>query len=194
MAHTVMLAYSGGLDTSAIVPWLREHYDAKVICVAADVGQGAGELKGIEEKARRSGADACVVEDVRDRFVREFVWPTLKAGAVYARTYLLGTAMARPLIAERQVAAARRFAATALAHGCTGKGNDQVRFELTYAAFAPDLAVIAPWREWEFRGREDLLDYLKRVGVPATASAEKPYSRDRNLWHCAHEGGMLEDP
>ncbi|MEK6610775.1 MAG: argininosuccinate synthase domain-containing protein, partial [Gemmatimonadota bacterium] len=166
MAHTVMLAYSGGLDTSAIVPWLREHYDAKVVCVAADVGQGAGELKGLEEKARRSGAAACVVEDVRERLVREFIWPTLKAGAVYARTYLLGTAMARPLIAERQVAAARRFGATALAHGCTGKGNDQVRFELTYAAFAPDLAVIAPWREWEFRGREDLLAYLVSLGVP----------------------------
>lgn len=194
MAHTVMLAYSGGLDTSAIVPWLREHYDARVVCVAADVGQGAGELEGLEEKARRSGADACVVEDVRERLVREFIWPTLKAGAVYARTYLLGTAMARPLIAERQVAAARRFGATALAHGCTGKGNDQVRFELTYAAFAPDLAVIAPWREWEFRGREDLLAYLVRVGVPSTATAEKPYSRDRNLWHISHEGGVLEDP
>ncbi|MBI1723287.1 MAG: argininosuccinate synthase [Gemmatimonadetes bacterium] len=194
MAHKVMLAYSGGLDTSAIVPWLREHYDAAVVCVAVDVGQGAAELAGLEEKARRSGAQACLVEDVRERLVREFIWPTLKAGAVYARTYLLGTAMARPLIAERQVAAARRVGATALAHGCTGKGNDQVRFELTYAAFAPDLAVIAPWREWEFRGREDLLAYLAKQGVPTTASAEKPYSRDRNLWHVSHEGGVLEDP
>ncbi|HXY67975.1 MAG TPA: argininosuccinate synthase [Gemmatimonadales bacterium] len=194
MAQRVVLAYSGGLDTSAIVPWLRERYGATVLCVAVDVGQGTGELKGIEEKARRSGAESCVVEDVRDRFVREFIWPTLKAGAIYARTYLLGTSMARPLIAERQVAHARRVGGTALAHGCTGKGNDQVRFELTYAAFAPDLPVIAPWREWEFRGREDLLAYLKTKGVPTTASAEKPFSRDRNLWHISHEGGVLEDP
>ena len=194
MAQRVVLAYSGGLDTSAIVPWLRERYGATVICVAADVGQGAGELRGIEEKARRSGAESCLVEDVRDRFVREFIWPTLKAGAIYARTYLLGTSMARPLIAERQVAHARRVGGTALAHGCTGKGNDQVRFELTYAAFAPDLGIIAPWREWEFRGREDLLAYLKEKGIPTTATAEKPFSRDRNLWHISHEGGSLEDP
>jgi len=194
MAHTVVLAYSGGLDTSAIVPWLREHYDARVICVAADVGQGAGELQGIEQKAKNSGAESCYVEDVRERFVREFIWPTLKANAVYARTYLLGTSMARPLIAERQVALARRVGATALAHGCTGKGNDQVRFELTYAAFAPDLEILAPWREWDLRGREDLLAYLKVRNIPTTASAEKPYSRDRNLWHISHEGGVLEDP
>jgi argininosuccinate synthase len=196
MTHTVVLAYSGGLDTSAIVPWLREHYDARVICVAADVGQGAGELKGVEEKARRSGAEVCIVEDVRERFVREFIWPTLRAGAVYARTYLLGTSMARPLIAERQVAAARRFGAQTVAHGCTGKGNDQVRFELTYAALAPDLKVIAPWREaqWTFRGREDLIAYLKQKGIPTTATLDKPYSRDRNLWHVSHEGGLLEDP
>ena len=194
MAQRVVLAYSGGLDTSAIVPWLRERYGATVICVAADVGQGAGELKGIEEKARRSGAESCVVEDVRDRFVREFIWPTLKAGAIYARTYLLGTSMARPLIAERQVAHARRVGGTALAHGCTGKGNDQVRFELTYAAFSPDLPVIAPWREWQFRGREDLLGYLREKNIPTTATAEKPFSRDRNLWHISHEGGALEDP
>jgi argininosuccinate synthase len=194
MAHTIVLAYSGGLDTSAIVPWLREHYGARVICVAADVGQGAGELTGIERKAMKSGAEACYVEDVRERFVREFIWPTLKANAVYARTYLLGTSMARPLIAERQVALARRVGGTALAHGCTGKGNDQVRFELTYAAFAPDLAVIAPWREWDLRGREDLLAYLKERNIPTTATAEKPYSRDRNLWHISHEGGVLEDP
>ena len=194
MAERVVLAYSGGLDTSAIVPWLREHYGATVICVAADVGQGAGELKGIEEKARRSGADSCVVEDVRERFVKEFIWPTLKAGAIYARTYLLGTSMARPLSAERQVALARKVGASALAHGCTGKGNDQVRFELTYAAFAPDLKVIAPWREWEFRGREDLLAYLAAKQIPTSASAEKPFSRDRNLWHISHEGGSLEDP
>ena len=194
MAHTIVLAYSGGLDTSAIVPWLREHYHATVICVAADVGQGAGELRGIEEKAKRSGAAACHVEDVRERFVREFIWPTLKANAIYARTYLLGTSMARPLIAERQVALARRVGATALSHGCTGKGNDQVRFELTYAAFAPDLAVIAPWREWDLKGREDLIAYLKERGIPTTATVEKPFSRDRNLWHISHEGGSLEDP
>ena len=193
---TIVLAYSGGLDTSAIVPWLREHYGMAVVCTAVDVGQGAGELKGIEEKAIRSGAESCVVEDVRERFVREFIWPTLKAGAIYARTYLLGTSMARPLIAERQVAAARRVGATALAHGCTGKGNDQVRFELTYFAFAPDLKIIAPWRDerWEFKGREDLIRYLKEKGIPTTATAEKPYSRDRNLWHISHEGGVLEDP
>ncbi len=196
MGQTVVLAYSGGLDTSAIVPWLKEHHGARVFCIAADVGQGAGELAGIEDKALRSGAEACVVEDVRERFVREFIWPTLKANAVYARTYLLGTSMARPLIAERQVAAARRFGATALAHGCTGKGNDQVRFELTYQAFAPDLEVIAPWREdaWTFRGRQDLIAYLKEKGIPTAATAEKPYSRDRNLWHISHEGGVLEDP
>ncbi len=196
MADRVVLAYSGGLDTSAIVPWLREHYGATVICMAVDVGQGQGELDGVEEKARRSGAESCVVEDVRERFVREFVWPTLKAGAIYARTYLLGTSMARPLIAERQVAAARRAGATALAHGCTGKGNDQVRFELTYQAIAPDLRIIAPWRDerWAFRGREDLIAYLKEKGIPTTATAEKPYSRDRNLWHVSHEGGVLEDP
>ena len=196
MAEQVVLAYSGGLDTSAIVPWLREHYGATVICVAVDVGQGQGELDGVEEKARRSGAEACIVEDVRERFVREFIWPTLKAGAVYARTYLLGTSMARPLIAERQVAAARRVGASTLAHGCTGKGNDQVRFELTYQAFAPDLAVIAPWRDprWRFKGREDLIAYLKEQGIPTTATAEQPYSRDRNLWHISHEGGVLEDP
>ena len=196
MADRVVLAYSGGLDTSAIVPWLREHYGVGVVCCAVDVGQGEGELAGIEDKARRSGAESCVVEDVRERFVREFIWPTLKAGAIYARTYLLGTSMARPLIAERQVAAARRVGAAALAHGCTGKGNDQVRFELTYAAFAPDLKVIAPWRDdrWQFRGREDLIAYLKEKRIPTTATAEKPYSRDRNLWHISHEGGGLEDP
>ena len=194
MAERVVLAYSGGLDTSAIVPWLKERYGATVYCVAVDVGQGAGELQGLEAKARRSGAEGCHVEDVRDRFVREFIWPTLKAGAIYARTYLLGTSMARPLIAERQVAYARRVGGTALAHGCTGKGNDQVRFELTYAAFAPDLKVLAPWREWDFRGREDLIAYLQTQGIPTTATAEKPYSRDRNLWHISHEGGVLEDP
>ena len=190
----VVLAYSGGLDTSAIVPWLRETYDARVVCFAADIGQGAGELKGLGEKAKRSGAEDCVVEDLREEFVRDFVFPTLRAGAVYARTYLLGTSMARPLTAAHQVALARAVGADALAHGCTGKGNDQVRFELTYAALAPDLQIIAPWREWTFQGREDLIAYVHAKGVPVQATAEKPYSTDRNLWHCSHEGGILEDP
>ena len=194
MGPLVVLAYSGGLDTSAIVPWLRERYNARVLCFAADVGQGAGELHGLVEKAKRSGAEDCVIEDLREEFVRDFVFPALKAGAVYARTYLLGTSLARPLTAARQVAAARAAGAQALAHGCTGKGNDQVRFELTYAALAPDLQVIAPWREWTFRGREDLIAYVKQQGIPIQATLEKPYSTDRNLWHCSHEGGILEDP
>lgn len=194
MGQLVVLAYSGGLDTSAIVPWLKEKYDARVLCYAADVGQGNGELDGLEEKAVRSGAVGCVVDDLREKFVTDFVFPTLKAGAVYARTYLLGTSMARPVIAAGQVAAARDAGAEALAHGCTGKGNDQVRFELTYAALAPDLDVIAPWREWSFRGREDLIAYLKTKNIPTTATPSKPWSRDRNLWHISHEGGILEDP
>ncbi len=194
MGPLVVLAYSGGLDTSAIVPWLRERYGARVVCFAADVGQGTAELDGLAEKARRSGSEDCVVVDVREEFVRDVVFPTLRAGAVYARTYLLGTAMARPVIAAHQVAAARRLGATALAHGCTGKGNDQVRFELTFAALAPELDVIAPWREWEFRGREDLLAYVAAQGIPVHATIDKPYSTDRNLWHCSHEGGILEDP
>jgi argininosuccinate synthase len=194
MGPLVVLAYSGGLDTSAIVPWLRERYGARVLCFAADVGQGATELAGLAEKAKRSGALDCVVEDLREEFVRDFVFPTLRAGAVYARTYLLGTAMARPVMAAHQAALARRVGAQALAHGCTGKGNDQVRFELTYAALAPELQVIAPWREWEFRGREDLIAYVQAKGIPVQATIEKPYSTDRNLWHCSHEGGILEDP
>ncbi len=194
MGALVVLAYSGGLDTSAIVPWLRERYGARVLCFAADVGQGAGELHGLVEKAKRSGATDCVIEDLREEFVRDFVFPTLRAGAVYARTYLLGTAMARPLTAAHQVALAQRVGAQALAHGCTGKGNDQVRFELTYAALAPELQVIAPWREWEFKGREDLIAYVKAKGIAVQATAEKPYSTDCNLWHCSHEGGILEDP
>src|SRR5947209_9695243 len=194
MGPLVVLGYSGGLDTSAIVPWLRERYGARVLCFAADVGQGAGELHGLAEKAKRSGAEDCVVEDLRDEFVRDFVFPSLRAGAVYARTYLLGTSMARPLTAARQVALAQKVGAQALAHGCTGKGNDQVRFELTYAALGPELRIIAPWREWEFKGREDLIAYVKAKGVPVLATAEKPYSTDRNLWHCSHEGGILEDP
>ena len=194
MGPLVTLAYSGGLDTSAIVPWLKEQYGARVHCYVADVGQGASELEGIEEKAIRSGAVGCTVEDLREWFVRDFVFPTLRAGAVYARTYLLGTAMARPAIAAGQVAAAEAAGATLLAHGCTGKGNDQVRFELTFQALAPHVPVVAPWREWAFRGREDLLAYLRQHGIAVDVSAAKPFSRDRNLWHCSHEGGLLEDP
>ena len=194
MGPLVVLAYSGGLDTSAIVPWLKETYDARVLCFAADVGQGGGELDGLEEKATRSGAVGCVVDDLRERLVRDFIFPTLKSGAVYSREYMLGTAMARPVIAEAQVAAARQANAQILSHGCTGKGNDQVRFEFTYGCLAPDLEIIAPWREWQFKGREDLLRYLAVKGIPVEATAEKPYSRDRNIWHCSHEGGILEDP
>lgn len=193
MTQTIVLAYSGGLDTSIIVPWLREHYDARIVCVAGDIGQG-DELEGVREKAIASGADECYIEDLRHEFVSEFIWPTLRAGAVYGRKYLLGTSMGRPLLARRQVEVARRIGADALAHGCTGKGNDQVRFELTYAAFAPDLPVIAPWREWDIRSREDALAYAKKHNVPVTASREKIYSRDRNIWHISHEGGVLEDP
>ncbi len=192
MPPTFVLSFSGGLDTSAIVPWLREHYGAQVLCYTADVGQG--DLAGLEERAAHAGAVGCVVEDLRERFISEFVFPTLRAGAVYSRTYLLGTAMARPLIAAGQVAAARDAGATALVHGCTGKGNDQVRFELTYQALAPDLDVIAPWRCWSFKGRQDLIDYVLSRGIAIDASAEKAISRDRNLWHCSHEGGPLEDP
>ena len=191
--NTVVLAYSGGLDTSIIVPWLKEHYGCDVVCVAGDVGQG-DELDGLVEKALASGAKACHVADLREEFLTGFVWPTLRAGAVYGRKYLLGTSMARPIIARRQVEVARAVGAGALAHGCTGKGNDQVRFELTYAALAPELKVIAPWREWEIRSREDAIDYAARHGVPVTVTREKIYSRDRNLWHISHEGGPLEDP
>jgi argininosuccinate synthase len=191
---TIVLAYSGGLDTSIIVPWLREKYDARVICVAADIGQGPDELAGVRAKALASGAEECYVEDLRDEFVRDFIFPTLRAGAIYNRKYLLGTSMARPLIARRQVEVARAVGADALAHGCTGKGNDQVRFELTYMAFAPDLPVIAPWREWDIRSREDAIAYAAARNIPVAATKEKIYSRDRNLWHISHEGGILEDP
>jgi argininosuccinate synthase len=191
--RTIALAYSGGLDTSIIVPWLKERYGARIICVAADIGQGE-ELEGVRAKAIASGADECYVEDLRQEFVESFVWPTLRAGAVYGRKYLLGTSMGRPLIARRQVEIARQVGADALAHGCTGKGNDQVRFELTYAAFAPDLPVIAPWREWDIRSREDAIAYAEAHHVPITATREKIYSRDRNVWHISHEGGVLEQP
>ena len=194
MAKRIVLAYSGGLDTSAIIPWLKEREDCEIIAFVGDVGQGADELDGIEEKARRSGAVECHVLDLRQAFVEEFIFPTILTGAVYEGKYLLGTSMARPILARGQVEVARKTGADALCHGCTGKGNDQVRFESAFAALAPDLEVIAPWREWSFRSREDLLDYLESKGVPCAASREKIYSRDRNLWHISHEGGTLEDP
>jgi len=194
LTKKVVLAYSGGLDTSAIVPWLKENYDCEVICFAGDVGQGAGELEGIEEKAIRSGASECVVVDLTREFVEDYVFPTVIAGAVYEGRYLLGTSMARPVLAKAQVEVARRVGATALAHGCTGKGNDQVRFESAFAALAPDMEVIAPWRTWTMRSREDLLNYLAERDIPCATSATKIYSRDRNLWHISHEGGTIEDP
>jgi argininosuccinate synthase len=190
----VVLAYSGGLDTSIIVPWLKQHYgNPEVVCYCCNLGQ-ADELDGLEEKALASGASKCYVEDLREEFVRDFLFPLLRSGAVYERTYLLGTSVARPLIAKRQAEVALQEGADAVAHGCTGKGNDQVRFELTYTAFAPHLTVIAPWREWNIRSREDALDYAAEFGVPVTASLKSIYSRDRNIWHMSHEGGLLEDP
>jgi len=189
----VVLAYSGGLDTSVIIPWLKENYGCEVIAMAADVGQG-DELDGIREKALRSGASEVYVEDLREEFLRGYVFPTMRAGSVYERKYLLGTSMARPIIAKRQVEIAKAVGADALAHGCTGKGNDQVRFELTYKALAPDLPVIAPWREWELKSREDEIEYAERHGIPVPVTREKPYSMDRNLWHISYEGGILEDP
>jgi len=190
----VALAFSGGLDTSVAVPWIKETYGADVVCVAVDVGQGDVDLEAIEERARAAGAGSCHVVDVRREFVEDFVWPTLRAGAVYGRKYLLGTAMARPLIARAVVRVARREGCDALSHGCTGKGNDQVRFELTFGRLAPDLAVIAPWREWDIRGRADAEAYGERVGVPLPPKKTSVYSRDRNVWHVSHEGGPLENP
>jgi argininosuccinate synthase len=190
----VVLAYSGGLDTSAIIPWLKENYDCEVVAFAADVGQGDEELEGLHEKAIASGASECYIMDLKDEFVADYIYPTVKTGAVYEGEYLLGTSMARPVIAKAQVEVARKVGADALCHGCTGKGNDQVRFESTFAALAPDLTVIAPWREWDMVSREDLLDYLAERNIQTTASATKIYSRDANAWHISHEGGELEDP
>jgi len=189
----VALAYSGGLDTSVAVPWLVETYGCEVVCVAVDVGQGDSELAGIEEKAAAAGAAACHVVDVRDELVADFIWPVVRAGAVYSRKYLLGTSMARPLIAREIVRIARQEGCDAVAHGCTGKGNDQVRFELAFAWLAPDLKVIAPWREWSIRGRQDAEAYAIARGVPIPPRKTSLYSRDRNVWHCSHEGGPLED-
>ncbi|WP_100912827.1 argininosuccinate synthase [Pseudoalteromonas spongiae] len=190
----VVLAYSGGLDTSAIVPWLKENYNCEVVAFVADVGQGAEELEGVEAKAIASGASECHIVDLKDELVADYIYPTLKTGAIYEGTYLLGTSMARPIIAKAQVEVARKVGADALSHGCTGKGNDQVRFESCFAALAPDLKVIAPWREWDLSSRESLLDYLAERNIPCSASATKIYSRDANAWHISHEGGELEDP
>src|SRR5712675_2329532 len=192
MPEKVVLAYSGGLDTSIIIPWLKENYAGDVIAMIADVGQG-DDLEAVVRKAYATGAAKVVVEDLREEFLTDYVFPALKAGAVYEHKYLLGTSLARPIIAKYQVEVALREGATAVAHGCTGKGNDQVRFELTYQALAPELKIIAPWREWSLKSREDCLDYAEQHGIPVAASREKIHSRDRNLWHISHEGGELED-
>ncbi len=197
MPKRIALAYSGGLDTSCIVPWLKENIPgAEVICVVGDVGQGSDELAGVDKKAKNSGAAECHVVDLKAEFIDEFVMPTMIAGAIYEGRYLLGTAVARPVLARGQVNVAKRTGCTALAHGCTGKGNDQVRFESAYVALAPEMEIIAPWRhdKWNLSGRMAMLDYLKKRNIPTTASATKIYSRDRNLWHISHEGGAIEDP
>jgi argininosuccinate synthase len=191
--NKVVLAYSGGLDTSIIVPWLKENYACEVICFTANVGQG-DELNGLEDKALASGASHFVIHDMQDEFAEDHLFKILRAGAVYERKYLLGTSIARPIIAKHQVQVAHEFGADAVAHGATGKGNDQVRFELTYMALDPRLKVIAPWREWNIRSREDAIQYANEHNVPVTATLKSIYSRDSNLWHLSHEGGPLEDP
>jgi argininosuccinate synthase len=193
MREKVVLAYSGGLDTSIIIPWLKENYNCEVIAMIADVGQG-DDIDAVIEKARKTGAAKVVVEDLREEFLNDYVFPALRAGAEYEHKYLLGTSLARPVIAKHQVEVALRENATALAHGCTGKGNDQVRFEHAFQALAPELKIIAPWREWTLKSREDCLDYAEQRGIPVAASREKIHSRDRNIWHLSHEGGELEDP
>jgi argininosuccinate synthase len=190
----VALAYSGGLDTSVIIPWLKENYGCEVVAVCGDIGQGTDELAGLEEKARKTGASEVYVEDMREEFVTEYLWRLVRSGGVYEHKYLLGTSIARPLLAKKQVEVALKTGCDGLAHGCTGKGNDQVRFELTYKALAPQLAVISPWREWTINSREDAIEYAARHNVPISASTTKIYSRDRNIWHISHEGGELEDP
>src|SRR4029077_16597066 len=190
----IALAYSGGLDTSIIIPWLKENYHCDVVAVCGDIGQGDEELAGLEEKARKTGASEVYVEDLREEFVTEYLWRLVRAGGIYEDKYLLGTSIARPLLAKKQVEVALRTGCDALAHGCTGKGNDQVRFELTYKALAPHLAVIAPWREWTINSREDAIEYAAQKNVPVSQSTKKIYSRDRNIWHISHEGGALEDP
>ena len=193
MPEKVVLAYSGGLDTSIIIPWLKENYSYDVIAMVGDVGQG-DDLEAVVEKAYATGASKVVVEDLREEFLTEYVFRALQAGAVYEHKYLLGTSLARPVIAKHQVEVANREGATAVAHGCTGKGNDQVRFELAYQSLAPELKVIAPWREWTLKSREDEIAYAARHGIPVPVTAAKPYSIDQNLWHTSYEGGILEDP
>jgi len=190
----VALAYSGGLDTSVIIPWLKENYQCEVVAVCGDIGQGDDELVGLEEKALRTGASEVYVEDMREEFVSEYLWRLVRSGGVYEHKYLLGTSIARPLLAKKQVEVALKTGCDGLAHGCTGKGNDQVRFELTYKALAPHLAVISPWREWTIQSREDAIEYAAARNVPVAATSTKIYSRDRNIWHISHEGGALEDP
>ena len=191
--NKIVLAYSGGLDTSVILKWLKEKYQCPVVAFAADLGQGE-ELAEVAEKARATGADEVFIEDLKEEFVRDFVWPMFRGNALYEGAYLLGTAIARPLIAKAQVEVALRVGADAVSHGATGKGNDQVRFELTYQALAPDLAIIAPWREWDLAGRAECVAYAEKHGIPVPVTAEKPYSMDRNLLHVSYEGGILEDP
>ena len=189
----VVLAYSGGLDTSIILKWLIETYGCEVIAFAADLGQGQ-ELQGLNEKALKTGASKIYIEDLREEFVKDFIFPMLRANAIYEGTYMLGTSIARPLIAKRQIEIARQEGAEAVSHGSTGKGNDQVRFELTYLALSPHIKIIAPWRIWDFNSRNALIDYAKKHGIPVPVSQEKPYSSDRNLFHISFEGGILEDP
>ncbi|CAN5573554.1 argininosuccinate synthase [soil metagenome] len=189
----IVLAYSGGLDTSVMLRWLKQQYGCEVVCYCADVGQGE-EMDGLEAKALATGASKLYVEDLREEFVREYVWTAVKANAIYEGVYLLGTSLARPVIAKGQIEIARKEGADTVAHGATGKGNDQVRFELTYYALQPDIKVIAPWREWEFKGRSDLIAYAEKHKIPVTATHQKPYSTDRNLMHISYEGGILEDP
>jgi len=189
----VVLAYSGGLDTSIIIPWLKETYGCEVIAMVGDVGQQE-DLKAAKKKALATGASSATIEDLREEFLTEYIWPTLRAGAVYEHKYLLGTSMARPVIAKRQAEIALKVGADAVAHGCTGKGNDQVRFELAYKAIAPKVKIIAPWREWTINSREDAIAYAKSHNVPIEQTKANIYSRDRNIWHLSHEGGVLEDP
>jgi len=189
----VVLAYSGGLDTSIIIPWLKENYGCEVIAYAADVGQGE-ELEPLREKAIKTGASKIYIEDLKEEFVKDFIFPMLKSGAVYEGKYLMGTSVARPVIAKRHVEIAIKEGADAVAHGATGKGNDQVRFELTFKALKPDLKIIAPWREWDIKSREEEIEYAAKRGIDVPVTKEKPYSMDRNLWHISYEGGILEDP
>jgi argininosuccinate synthase len=192
-AKKIVVAYSGGLDTSVIIGWLKEHSDAEIVAFTADIGQGE-ELAPLHEKAAKTGASKLIIDDLREEFVRDFVFPALRANAVYEGTYLMGTSLARPLIGKYLVHHAKAEGAEAICHGATGKGNDQVRFELTAYALHPSIKVIAPWRMWDMKGRSDLIDYCERHGVPVTATREKPYSTDRNLFHISFEGGVLEDP